>query len=221
MLQEQSRQGQRTVASGDVVARATRTAWLRHDPTRNAVLNVLLAGWFRRAALEHPTFLRSARAHIKRDARPGFDRVSRLWALRRQLAGDALLRAQGADVLTLVDEGILGAIHSALVHPQRAAKAEEVEDFVTTMPKPDFVLHLDTPLQVCLDRALFRADPPLRCGDAKTTRQYVSHGHQAYRLAGDSPAFRGRWLTLTPRDTDPMALAREASAFLHCVLSTP
>jgi hypothetical protein len=185
MLQEQSRQGQRTVASGDVVARATRTAWLRHDPTRNAVLNVLLAGWFRRAALEHPTFLRSARAHIKRDARPGFDRVSRLWALRRQLAGDALLRAQGADVLTLVDEGILGAIHSALVHPQRAAKAEEVEDFVTTM------------------------------------RQYVSHRHQAYRLAGDSPAFRGRWLTLTPRDTDPMALAREASAFLHCVLSTP
>jgi thymidylate kinase len=196
---------------------------VRHVPARNAVLNVVLLHWFRRAAREHATFLRSARAHIAGKATSRFDCASRICALRRQLAGDALLRAQPTDNVTLVDEGILSSIHSALVHPQQATNSAEVEDFASTMPKPDIVLHLDTPLEVCIARVLARKDPPLRWSDAHAIEEYVRNGHQAYRFAAAAPAFRGRWRTITPEivDADLSSLAREALSFLHRVPSIP
>jgi thymidylate kinase len=163
-------------------------------------------------ARDHASFVRIARRLIVANAHSRFDRISRVRALRRQLASHVVHSRTSPAKTTLIDEGILGSVHSALVYCHRRPDESEVIELANAMPKPDLIVHLDTPIEVCVARALRRSDPPLRGANAGDIEKFVRNGHEAFQFAGRAAAFEGRWKTLVPEQStnDSQALANDA-----------
>jgi hypothetical protein len=138
----------------------------------------------------------------------------------RNLGGHELLRRlHSAPEFILVDEGTIGGIHNVLVHLKQAPDGASIEAYSRLVPKPDLIIHIDTPVEVALRRTELRPDPPLRFHTLPERLRFVQFGHDAYAALGKCEAFRDSWRTIRPSDDSSPFDDRTSERIVDIILS--
>jgi len=198
--------GRTADSSTALIARATRTAWIRNLFWRNVCLNVILFPWLLLALRHHARFFFFGVRRIVRESSSAVSVLQRSLSQVRNMAGNELLRRlRSAPEFILVDEGTIGGIHNVLVHLKQAPDSASIEAYSRLVPKPDLIIHIDTPVDVALRRTELRPDPPLRFHTLSERLRFVQFGHDAYAALGKCEALRDSWRTIRPSsDASPL-----------------
>ena len=196
-----SDRGRAAACSTALVARATRTAWISNLLLRNICLNVVLFPWLLLALRRHARFFFFGIRHIVCRADSALGILQRSLSQARNLAANELLRRlDSAPEFILVDEGTICGVHNVLVHLKRLPESDWIETYSRLVPKPDLVIHLDTPVGLALTRTQNRPDPPLRFHILSDRLRFVQFGHDTHEVLSKCEAFRNSWYTVHPGD---------------------
>ncbi len=196
-LQGLAARGRTAGASTALTARATRTAWIKNESVRNICLDFLLLPWLMIALRRNGRFFFFGLREIARRGGGVVGFLQRSLSQVRNLSANELLRRlRFAPEFILVDEGTIGGVHNVLVQLRRRPDARAIEAFSRLVPKPDLVLHIDTPVEVALRRTASRPDPPLRFHSLTDRLRFVRLGHEAHRALGQCEALRSCWYTI-------------------------
>jgi len=211
------RDGGRTAASSTaLIADVTRTAWVSSLFLRNICLDVLLFPWLLLALRHNARFFLFGMSQIIREADSFIGILQRSLSQLRNLAGDQLLRhlAQAPDFI-LVDEGTICGIHNVLVHLNHRPAEAEIQAYARLVPKPELIVHINTPVEIALSRTESRPDPPLRFHKYADKFHFVRVAHETHVELSRCDEVRTRWFVVSPgdnttRDTVEAILSRES-----------
>jgi thymidylate kinase len=200
--------GMYAASSQDLVARSTRTAWIRNNSVRNLLQNVVFAPSAIRAAVHHHSFLRFATGIITREADFPLDWLSRTRSTLRILASQRVLTAyRSSDLVVLIDEGMLNAAQNLFVHARRAPRLREVRAFASRVSMPDIIVHVRVPLGVALLRTMRRHDPPLRTRSRRDLESFITHGQQVFEVLTQADSWRDRVISVSSVPEEPADVA--------------
>ena len=202
-------EGARVAYSAEMVAKAAKVAWIPNERWQNVALNFFLLPWYGRSYVTHRSFYRFVSSIIRRDASSIFDRMNRSRSFMRQMSTYEVLRRREAqyDVI-VVDECTLGSAHNLFAHVARAPQLEELREFSGLVPLPEVVVHVETNLELALQRTLARPDPPIRrAREGDRIEKFLVHGQQVYQCLTRCPDLSSRVLTIS--NNQPLELVAQ------------
>jgi len=199
VLRALSKTGRTAASSTALVARATRTAWISNLFVRNICLNVILFPWLLLALRHHSRFFFFGLRQIVRRADSVMSILQRSLSQLRSLAGNELLRhLRCAPEFILVDEGTICGIHNVLVYLSGPPAASALQAYARLAPKPDLIIHINTPVEVALGRTRSRPDPPLRFHSLTEKLQFVRFAHETHIQLSRCQHVRQHWHVVCP-----------------------
>jgi len=153
VLKALAERGRTAATSTTLIARTTCTAWISNLSSRNICLNVLLLPWLLLALRHHARFFFFGIRQIVRESDSVVSILQRSLSQSRGLAGyEFLRRLRSAPEFILVDEGTICGIHNVLVHLSGPPAKAALQAYARLAPKPDLIVHINTPIEVALSR---------------------------------------------------------------------
>jgi hypothetical protein len=211
----------RTAASSTaLIATATHTAWIRNLFLRNICLDFLLLPWLLLALKHHFRFCLFGLLQIVRNADSGLSVLQRVLSQLRNVAANELLRRLHPNPeFILVDEGTVCGVHNVLVYPNRAPATTAIQAYAKLVPKPDLIIHVNSPVQLALSRTKSRYDPPLRFHSLCDRLRFVRFGHETHLQLSRCHEFSDSWYVTCPTEDPVDRRGRTTDEIASAILS--
>jgi hypothetical protein len=206
-------------SSTALIATATHTAWIKNLFVRNICLDILLLPWLLLALKHHFRFCLFGLFQIVRHADSGLSMLQRVLSQLRNMAGNELLRRLPTLEFILVDEGTVCGVHNVLVHLKQDPAKAAIQAYARLVPKPDLVIHINTPVELALSRTKARADPPLRFHGLSDRLRFVSFAHETHLQLGRCREFSGRWYVTCSTEHPVDRRGRTTGEIVRAILS--
>lgn len=206
-------------SSTALIAERTHTAWIKDLTLRNVCLDFFLFPWLLLAFKDHFGFCLFGLLQIVRNADSGLSILQRVLSQLRNVAGNELLRRLAKPEFILIDEGTICGVHNVLVHLKRPPEDALIETYSRLVPKPELIIHIDTPVDVAFSRTEARLDPPLRFHTLSERLRFVQLGHATHAALGKCEAFRSSWYTIHPSNVSSPLGDRTLEDIVNVILS--
>ncbi|HJR80497.1 MAG TPA: hypothetical protein VJ821_10520 [Anaerolineales bacterium] len=83
-----------------------------------------------------------------------------LRSLARKIGVFEIIKRRQEDRIVLVDEGTVLLAHNVFVYSGARYTGEEIATFASLVPLPDIIIYIKAPVEILVQRALLRPDPP-------------------------------------------------------------
>jgi thymidylate kinase len=97
---------------------------------------------------------------LLRQAKFSIFTINILRSLERKIGVYEIIRRRQQNQIVLVDEGPVLLAHNVFVYSSAHYTHEEIDRFASLVPLPDIIIYIKAPIDILVQRALLRADPP-------------------------------------------------------------
>jgi thymidylate kinase len=174
----QRRLSQTTVVatSFDVVASPLGLRRVTHLTIRNLIQEIVGFPFFIGSLYRHKAIIVFILRMLARQASFSFFTINNLRSLERKIGVDEIIKRRQHDKIILVDEGPLLLAHNVFVYSGAHYTCEEITRFASLVPLPDIIIYIKAPMEILVQRALQRTDPPreMRSRDRELIEKHIN-----------------------------------------------
>ena len=174
----QRRLSQTTVVatSFDVVASPLGLRCVTHLTIRNLIQEIVGFPFFIGSLYRHKAIIVFILRMLARQASFSFFTINNLRSLERKIGVDEIIKRRQHAKIILVDEGPLLLAHNVFVYSGAHYTCEEITRFASLVPLPDIIIYIKAPMEILVQRALQRTDPPreMRSRDRELIEKHIN-----------------------------------------------
>ena len=174
----QRRLSQTTVlaTSFDVIASPLGLQRVTHLTIRNLIQEIVGFPFFIGSLYRHKAIIVFILRMLARQASFSFFTINNLRSLERKIGVDEIIKRRQHDKIILVDEGPLLLAHNVFVYSGAHYTCEEITRFASLVPLPDIIIYIKAPMEILVQRALQRTDPPreMRSRDRELIEKHIN-----------------------------------------------
>lgn len=146
--------------SFDVVASLPGLHSVNQPTARNLIQEFVGFPFLIRSLGRHKAFLLFMLRMIARQATFSIFTVNILRSLARKIGVFEIIKRRPEGRIVLVDEGTVLLAHNVFVYSSARYTGEEIATFASLVPLPDIIIYIKAPVDILVQRALLRPDPP-------------------------------------------------------------
>lgn len=192
------------VTSFDVVAALPGLPTVDHPTVRNFIQELVgfpfLIGSLRRNRI----FLLFMLRMLARQAAFSIFTVNILRSIERKIGVYEILRRRHHDHIVLVDEGTVLLAHNVFVYSSADYTREEITTFASLVPLPDIIVYIKAPVDILVQRALLRTDPPreIRSKNRALIEKHIQRAVEMFEELIQADNIQSRLLIVENPDSD-------------------
>jgi hypothetical protein len=194
---------------------------IRNATAANLAQDVAGLPFLARALSENSAVLRLSAEMLAKHAPSRFDLVMNARSVLRRIGMYDLSRSRAAGRVVLLDEGPVLIAYHLFVYSSADLDTAPLEQFAASVPLPDRVIYVRSPLPVLAARALSRPDRRRQLAGltAADAEQPLLRAQQVFDRLVSTPYLRDRTLVVENASQDPRELDELAAQVASTVRS--
>jgi len=192
-----------------------------HPTARNLIQELVGFPFFIRSLHRHKAFIIFILRMLARQANLSIFTINNLRSLERKIGVDEIIKRRHHNKIILVDEGPLLLAHNVFVYTGAHYTYEEIARFASLVPLPDIIIYIKVPVDILVQRALLRADPPreIRSRDRGLIEKHVSRAVRMFDQLIEAENIQSRLLTVENPDSSRQGYDKAVDDIVEFILS--
>jgi thymidylate kinase len=211
----------RAAVASDLVLDQPMLRRIRNATAANVVQDLRGLPYLARAAPHHADVLRLAARMLVEDAPSRFDLVMNARSVMRRIGMYELARHRAAGRVVLIDEGPVLIAYHLFVYSTADPAGTSLDRFAATVPLPDRVIYVRSPVAVLAERACSRPDRRRQLAGMTPNEAEAPllRALQVFDRLVSTPRLQERTLVVDNGSQDPAALSHLAAELAVVVRS--